>query len=213
LRALGEGSIRILPGQYADRETGLHYNYFRDYDPQTGRYVQSDPVGLRGGINSYLYVHARPLDLRDPLGLLASGGCCNPLSDDECCAKAAAAALFVVGGAEVEGIAICCQGRKVGCANVAGRSRGSGVIRKCVLAHERKHFEHIDCRAGCGVFHPEFKAGIDPRAGECEAYGVELACLRDSMVDCKNEEACKIAVEAAVRARIRSSGSNYGCRW
>jgi hypothetical protein len=33
------------------------------------------------------------------------------------------------------------------------------------------------------------------------------------MVDCKNEEACKIAVEAAVRARIRSSGSNYGCRW
>ena len=49
------------PGQYFDAETGLHYNYFRDYDPSTGRYVQSDPIGLGGGISTFSYVGSDPL--------------------------------------------------------------------------------------------------------------------------------------------------------
>jgi RHS repeat-associated protein len=58
-----------FPGQIAMVEAGLHYNYYRDYDPATGRYVQSDPIGLDGGINTYSYVGARPLQYSDPLGL------------------------------------------------------------------------------------------------------------------------------------------------
>lgn len=49
-----------FPGQYYDTETGLHYNYFRDYDPAVGRYVESDPIGLAGGISTDAHVSRSP---------------------------------------------------------------------------------------------------------------------------------------------------------
>jgi len=56
-------------GQYYDEESGLHYNYFRYYDPATGRYITSDPIGLDRGLNAYLYANANPLFFIDPMGL------------------------------------------------------------------------------------------------------------------------------------------------
>ena len=58
-----------FPGQYLDAETGLHYNYFRDYEPAAGRYIESDPIGLRGGLSTFSYVDSGPLEYTDPTGL------------------------------------------------------------------------------------------------------------------------------------------------
>jgi RHS repeat-associated protein len=75
--AFGETNILIeavenplrFPGQYYDKETGLHYNYFRYYGPRVGRYLTPDPIGLVGGINPFTYVANNPTNWMDPEGL------------------------------------------------------------------------------------------------------------------------------------------------
>ena len=70
--------IGIYPGQYYDEETGLHYNYFRYYDPGVGRYLRPDPIGLSDGTNLFAYVLNNPTSYFDSYGL-----CCFLVSDTE----------------------------------------------------------------------------------------------------------------------------------
>ncbi|MBW8458703.1 MAG: RHS domain-containing protein, partial [Thiobacillus sp.] len=72
-KSLFEFNLRF-PGQYYDGETGLHYNYYRDYDPSIGRYTTSDPIGLEGGVNRYAYVGGNPVSFTDPRGLVKWSG-------------------------------------------------------------------------------------------------------------------------------------------
>ncbi len=64
-----------FPGQMFDSETSINYNYLRDYDSQVGRYIESDPIGLAGGINTYIYTLDNPIVLTDSLGLLSRDAC------------------------------------------------------------------------------------------------------------------------------------------
>ncbi len=81
-----QGQVRTVnlrfPGQYYDQETGLYNNYYRYYDPSTGRYITSDPIGLQGGLNTYAYVAGNPLKYTDPFGESATAAVGGWISTD-----------------------------------------------------------------------------------------------------------------------------------
>jgi RHS repeat-associated protein len=95
-----------LPGQYYDVETGLHYNYHRDYDSGTGRYLQPDPTGLEGGLNLYTYADSNATMFFDP-DALSVEKCCGMTSDMpkapvmtglECMSKCLKSTIYISSG-------------------------------------------------------------------------------------------------------------------
>ena len=118
-----------FPGQYFDAETGLHYNGHRYYDPEKGRYPQSDLIGLAGGINTYAYVANNPLRYTDPLGLTP-----NPLET-----------ACVAGPNPVcdAGIAVDIATTLLGGAMIADSINDQSLSDKVAKAKERKEYSSI----------------------------------------------------------------------
>ena len=149
----GQGAIVNLryPGQYYDQETGLHYNYFRYYDPSTGRYVTSDPIGLNGGLNTYAYVENNPVSAIDPTGLVKLyGSWCGPdwtggfrKSYDKMDAIERSAAL-----PPIDNLDRCCQSHDITYADCRAKYPCDAKTRKqCFQDADRRL---SSCSAGAG---------------------------------------------------------------
>jgi RHS repeat-associated protein len=133
-----------LPGQVFDRESSLHYNWHRDYEAWVGRYTQSDPIGLDGGINTYTYVKSAPLTRFDFLGLNSCGSGWNePIVPNN------PLGFRFLG---------CCQAHDKcygNCAYTFGQGGCDGDFKKCMEASCGRHkgIAYTSCVASAGGYY------------------------------------------------------------
>jgi RHS repeat-associated protein len=161
-----------FPGQQYDGIAGLSYNYFRDYDAATGRYVESDPIGLSGGLNTYAYVRENPVGIVDSNGLQG----------------------WSLGPADLGKNTTVCDGKGGITTQLQPLSPlNDKCLSDCMLLHELIHVEQI-IRAGAGWVCRDGNRGqivqmpaTVSQQFEKTAYAVERDCLRrklESLTDC-----------------------------
>jgi RHS repeat-associated protein len=161
----------------------------RDYEPGTGRYVESDPIGLRGGVSTFGFGNADPLIPYDPKGLEPQSA-----SNEQCCQFARGQVSETA-----EGTIVCCNGRKILCLWYQQPQGPEGaIIGRCRRQHESSHLNDGECPSqGCPVMFQ-----VENRAShECAVYTEEVRCLRDAKRSCGKSVYCKQRIQAELDDR------------
>jgi hypothetical protein len=162
-------------------QTAKHYNYFRDYDPAIGRYVESDAIGLRGGPNTFGYALGSPLYFVDPLGLQVFPP--NPALNT-----------------------VVCDGKGGMITQLSDRltPQQERCISNCLLVHEFSHVDDFFADGSAMTVCKNQPKGVRPGmanagASETKAYGVELKCLRDTLGNLSSCHECRPVIERRIR--------------
>jgi RHS repeat-associated protein len=170
-----------------------HQNYFRDYDPAVGRYVESDPIGLIGGTNTYAYTASSPINLYDPKGLT----------------------WYWPVGTNVGSGRVICNGKNGLTIDISFLSAAERkCVGDCVRLHELVHvmdFRRIDPQVCQGIgpgLVPSFDTAAENNASENRAYDASTECLRRKLAGMSDCDSCKATVQLflndAPRARAAS---------
>ncbi|WP_408952868.1 RHS repeat-associated core domain-containing protein [Lysobacter sp. Hz 25] len=192
-----------FPGQLYDSVSGVNYNYFRDYDAAVGRYTQSDPIGLKGGLNTYAYSNASPLSVWDFYGL-------RPVLGNG----------YVRGG-DVLGWVACYEGKLVPIYNDKALERDygqcPGPVRDCVVAHENEHIKNAKGLSSSICTERFWEDGYgsvrylgdDDHAqrmlSEFSAHAAQLRCLAAKLRQLdKCDEKCRRVILRAIRDTARN---------
>jgi RHS repeat-associated protein len=204
-----------FPGQQYDASTGLHYNYFRDYEAQTGRYVESDPIGLRGGVGTYRYASNAAISRTDPHGLIDNWG----WADASCCIRAMSAVFSGRIDGTGEGGVICCNGRKSACPLYYSETpftRAGALRYGCVIEHEQDHFDEVECDPCKDIERPGRSPQFDPTREECGAHLKGIQCLfRQRESHCGSDAQCQAEMAGYILEwlQVRDGPDQYRCMY